>query len=112
MHRFIPDPGDTAPTPPEHTAAIRRWTREVLGIPEDVMIMVTDTPCADPGCPLIESIVTVFEASETRAWAFTRPAVAVTKTMIQQTLATPPRRQRPANNTPGGRSEIESQQQP
>ena len=93
MHRFIPDPGEVAPATfnPEHTAAIRRWTREVLRLPEDAIVTVADTPCRDPGCPLVETVVTVFDATGTRTWAFTRPVIAVTKTMIRQTLATPPR---------------------
>jgi hypothetical protein len=93
MHRFIPDPAEATPAiNPEHAAAIRRWTREFLRLPEDIVIMVSDTPCRDPGCPLVETIVSVFETGGTRAWTFTRPAVAVTKTMLQQTLATPARR--------------------
>ncbi len=98
MHRFIPDPADATPAAtlnPEHTAAIRRWTRELLRLPEDAVITVTDTPCRDPGCPLVETVVTVFEANDTRAWAFTRPAIAVTKMMLQQTLATSPRSRAP-----------------
>ena len=97
MHRFIPAVGDATPsTPPEHTAAIRRWARDVLHLPSDAVITITDAPCADSGCPLVETVVTVFELRETRAWTFTRPAVTVTKMMIQQTLATPPRRQHTA----------------
>lgn len=100
MHRFIPAVGDATPsTPPEHTVAIRRWTREVLHLSDDAVVTITDTPCADSGCPLVETVVTVFEPRETRAWTFTRPAVTVTKMMIQQTLATPPRRQHPASGT-------------
>lgn len=99
MHRFIPEPGEEMAAPslnPEHTAAIRRWTRDVLRLPDDTVVTVADTPCRDPGCPLVETVVTVFDATGTRAWAFTRPAVAVTKLMLQQTLATPPRTPLPA----------------
>jgi hypothetical protein len=93
MHRFIPEPGSPAcePINPEHAAAIRRWTRETLRLAEDAVITVTDTPCRDAGCPLVETMVTVFDQTGTRAWAFTRPAIAVTQMMVRQTLATPPR---------------------
>jgi len=41
MHRFIPEPGDgqaDAAVNPEHTAAIRRWTREVLRLDDDDLV--------------------------------------------------------------------------
>jgi len=93
MHRFIPEPGSPAPSlNPEHTAAIKRWTRELLGLPADAVVSVHETACADTGCPLVETVVAVFDDSATRTWTFTRPRVAVTKLMLQQTLATPPAR--------------------
>jgi hypothetical protein len=92
MHRFIPEPGGTEPTlKPEEAAAIKRWARAALGLPEAVMVTVTETPCRDAGCPLVETVVTVFEDNRTRAWAFTRPRAAVTQMMVRQTLATPPK---------------------
>ncbi|HTJ77396.1 MAG TPA: hypothetical protein VL357_00205 [Rariglobus sp.] len=92
MHRFIPDPdGLTDSTlDPAHTAAIKRWTRDVLRLHEDAVITVSEIPCADAGCPLVETAVTVFDEAGTRLWKFTRPRIAVTKLMLRQTLATPP----------------------
>lgn len=94
MHSFIPPlPGDaSAPAlDPTHTAAIKRWTREQLRLSDDVAVTVAETACVDPGCPLVETVVTVFDGpGQTRCWKFTRPRVAVTKLMVQQTLATPP----------------------
>jgi hypothetical protein len=93
MHRFIPEPGGTEPTlKPEEAAAIKRWARSALGLPEAVIVTVTETPCRDAGCPLVETVVTVFEDNRTRAWAFTRPRAAVTQMMVRQTLATPPKK--------------------
>lgn len=99
MHRFIPDP-DGAPPPavnPEHLAAVKRWTREILALPDDTVVTLHETACADPGCPLVECTVAVFDASgETRGWRFTRPRAALTKLMLRQTLATPPVHRRKA----------------
>lgn len=100
MHRFIPDPAATARNP-EHAAAVRRWTAEILRLPADAVVTVADTPCLDPGCPLVETAVTVFDDTGARAWTFTRPAVAVTRMMLQQTLAAPPRaaqKSKPSSN--------------
>lgn len=94
MHSFIPPlPGEASASAPDptHTVAIKRWTREQLRLPDEVAVSVTETACVDPGCPLLETVVTVFDGpGKTRCWKFTRPRVAVTKLMVQQTLATPP----------------------
>ncbi len=94
MHRFIPadDEGNPVASPdPAQLAAIKRWTRETLRLRDDVVVAVTETACVDPGCPLVETIIAVFEeGAKSRAWRLTRPRVAVTKMMVTQTLATPP----------------------
>lgn len=92
-HRFIPAP-NSGPAPgldPGQTVALKRWTRELLDLGEEEVVTVTEIPCADAGCPLVETMVTVFAPGRTRAWAFTRPKFALTRLMLQQTLATPPR---------------------
>lgn len=93
-HSFIPVEGaENAAADPAKTSAIKRWTREVLALDEDTPITVSESACRDPGCPLLETVVTVFDPTGTRQWRFTRPRIAVTKLMLQQTLATPPRRE-------------------
>ncbi|HEY0947568.1 MAG TPA: hypothetical protein VGD81_19960 [Opitutaceae bacterium] len=92
MHRFIPDPQDSSVAPrldPGHTAAIKRWTAECLRLDEAAVVSVVETACIDPGCPLVETVITVFDAAGTRTWKLTRPRAAVTKLMIQQTLTAP-----------------------
>ncbi|HEU5078147.1 MAG TPA: hypothetical protein VFT72_02995 [Opitutaceae bacterium] len=91
MHRFTVLPEDkpevgTISSRLEQTLAIKRWTREVLRLPEDAVVTVNEFCCADPGCPLLESIVTVHDENATRTWRLTRPAAAVTKMMIQQSI--------------------------
>ena len=102
-HRFIPALGEATPAlNPEHTAAIKRWTHDILRLPEDAVVTVNEIPCADTGCPLVETAVAVFDTTGTRLWKFTRPRVAVTKLMLQQTLATPPDAPASKPSIPGG----------
>ncbi len=92
MHHFIPDPAGGASAPaidPSHTAAIRRWAAECLRLPEDAVVSVNEVACIDPGCPLVETVIAVFEDGRTRSWKFTRPRVAVTRMMVEQTLLRP-----------------------
>jgi hypothetical protein len=98
-HTFIP-PSDDAPAwrrlDPAHAAAIKQWTRELLGLGDDAVVTVQEIACADPGCPLVETVIVVFEETRTRRWKLTRPRVAVTRTMVAQTVDTP------AESTPAG----------
>lgn len=93
-HSFIPVEGSESRAPdPAHTLAIKRWTREILGLDGATPVTVSELACQDPGCPLLETVVTVFDdTGGTRQWRFTRPRIAVTKLMLQQTLVTPPGR--------------------
>jgi hypothetical protein len=99
LHHFvaIPSPDENAlpaqaagASNPEHVAAIKRWTREYLKLGDEAVVTVSEFACADAGCPLLETVIAVFEERKTRYWKLTRPRVAVTKLMVHQTLATVP----------------------
>lgn len=39
---------------------IKRWVREVLGLPDDTLITVAELACSDAGCPDPETVIGVF----------------------------------------------------
>jgi len=92
VHRFIPDP--SAPTPDDavlaQTRVVKNWVRAFLGIDDNTAVTLHEVACVDPGCPLVETSIVVFEPARTRRWKLTRPKAAITKLMVHQTLATPP----------------------
>lgn len=90
-HTFIPSTDEGAPEiDPSHTRAIKQWAREVLKLSDDDVVWVNESTCVDPGCPLVETTVSVHSGQpERQVWRFTRPRVTVTKMMVQQTLSTP-----------------------
>ncbi len=88
-HTFIPT-GGTFGLDPTQALALKRWTREALGLGEDAVITISELACSDPGCPLVETAVAIFDDRGTRQWKFTRPKVALTQAMLRQTLKTPP----------------------
>lgn len=92
VHRFIPDPSAPPPSAAalEQTRVVKAWVRACLGLDEHAAITLHETACADPGCPLLETAIVVFEPLRTRRWKLTRPKAAITKLMVHQTLATPP----------------------
>lgn len=69
---------------------MKALVRELLSLPADTPVLLTETACADPGCPLLETVIGVFPAQgAARRWRFTRPRAALTRVMLAQTLATP-----------------------
>jgi hypothetical protein len=96
MHRFIPpaQADDAVPFAASgpvsaNGLAIKQWTRSYLQLDDEAVITVSELACADPGCPLVETVIAVFEEGRTRKWKLHRPKAAVTRTMIQQALAAP-----------------------
>lgn len=92
VHRFVPDP-DSAPATLDaaQLVAIKALVRELLALPADTFVTISESPCADPGCPLLETVVAVFpEGAPARRWRLTRPRAALTRLMLMQTLACPP----------------------
>ena len=88
MHSFVP-PADGADNriDPSHTEAIKRWTTEILRLPDDAVVTVQVVACADPGCPLVESqVIVLTEQAPPRRWRFTRPRAAITRLLLSQVL--------------------------
>ena len=89
MSSFIP-PLDGSPPPGAHTTAIRRWTRELLGLTDDTAVWVSEMDCGDPGCPILHTLITVVETERTRQWQMTRPGPLATKQQVELALRQPP----------------------
>jgi hypothetical protein len=49
---------------PDASARLKAETRALLGLSADVVISVTELACREPGCPDIETIVTVMQVGE------------------------------------------------
>jgi hypothetical protein len=75
---------------PEQLAAIKTWTRDILGLTENDVVTVNEFSCRDPGCPVLETVVAVFAERVTMRWKFARPGCAVSKTMLKQALSSAP----------------------
>lgn len=95
-HLYIPAElgagGDTPTrqTTPDQLAAIKRWTRECLGLTDEDVVFVHELNCRDPGCPMVETVVAVIAEKCIMRWKFERPGFAVTQAMLKMALAQPP----------------------
>lgn len=83
-------PGASPWSDPERAAALRRWFSEELKLGADAVIYVGESVCADPACPLVETVVAVFEDKRVRKWQFARPRYTVTRTMVRQAVEANP----------------------
>ena len=93
MASFIPDSDENKPTDhargpaPAHGLAIKQWTREILRLDADAVVTVMELSCSDPGCPLVETVIAVFDANGSRKWKLHQAQVAVTQLDVQFALA-------------------------
>lgn len=95
MRAFIPRPSDDGPCfdsrgpVPAHALAIKQWAREILRLDDDAVITVSELACADPGCPLVETVIAVFDAQGSRRWKLHHARAAVTKLNLHFALRAP-----------------------
>ena len=69
---------------------IRYWTRQNLGFPPDVPIVVKEVPCVKPGCPPIETAILVFLKGEPpRLYKIQKPVNDVTFDHVYNLIENP-----------------------
>lgn len=51
--------GGAAPTGP-----LKAWVRAELGLDDDVTVTVSELECTEPGCPPVETAITIFAPGE------------------------------------------------
>ncbi|MGF1538676.1 MAG: hypothetical protein ACFB4J_19615 [Elainellaceae cyanobacterium] len=44
---------------PEKLQQLKAWAHEALELPEDVPISISQLQCREPGCPPVETVITV-----------------------------------------------------
>ena len=65
---------------PEVTSRIKKWVREVMGLPDDVVVMVSELRCAEDDCPDVETVIAVMgEPGQARKHKLLKPASEVTR---------------------------------
>ncbi|MEI5667195.1 hypothetical protein WBO78_19755 [Bosea sp. CCNWLW174] len=70
-------------------AQIKRQVRELLGLPENVVIAVNEILCADPACPGTETVILVMKPGEkTRAFKVQMGLAELTPEALAQALST------------------------
>lgn len=55
-----------SPTQSAALHQIETWTRERFSLAPEVAVLVTELPCALPGCPPLETVIAFWTAAERR----------------------------------------------
>jgi len=48
---------------PAKVRQVKEWVRQAFGIGEDQTVMVAEVTCTEPGCPPIETVIAILDAS-------------------------------------------------
>jgi hypothetical protein len=74
-----------------HRAAVRAWVVERLGLGEADLVSLAELACAEPGCPPLETVVTIHRADGARSeHRLQRGLAEIARDDIAALLAPPP----------------------
>ena len=77
----------TRRTAPGRAGAVKGWVTECLSLAEADLVSVAELACHEPGCPPIETVVTVHASDgQRRQWHVHKPLSEVEKTDIVTAL--------------------------
>lgn len=75
-------------TAPGRAAMLKGWVTEHLHLSEADIVTVAELACHEPGCPPVETVVTVHRSdSQRRTWHIHKPLAEVEQADIVTTLA-------------------------
>jgi hypothetical protein len=76
--------GDEAET----ARQIKRWVAEVLDLPPQVLVMVAELSCSEPGCPPVETVISIQRAgAPPRVHKIHRPAAEIAQGDLLRALS-------------------------
>lgn len=58
---------------------VKRWVEEIRGVAEDESVMVVELRCSEPGCPPVETSISVLGGPEPRQGKVRKPVAEVTR---------------------------------
>jgi uncharacterized protein YlaN (UPF0358 family) len=67
--------------------ALKELARELLGLDDDEVVMVTELQCTEPNCPPIETVIAVLRVGVQRQIKIHKPLVEVTEADVKAAIA-------------------------
>lgn len=85
---MIPLYGTRPPASREAAARVKGWVIELLGLPVDAAVLVTELRCAEDDCPDVETVIAVFgEPGQARKHKLPKPVADVTRDDVRSLAA-------------------------
>lgn len=70
------------------TTKVKAWARDALGLADDTVVMVSEVACTEPGCPPLETVVSVFpDGDESFLFKVRKPVAEVEEMDLLAALA-------------------------
>jgi hypothetical protein len=73
---------------PEDIQQLKTWTQEILNLPADVPISISQLQCHEPGCPPIETVIAVM-TQPTQTFKIHAAAGEITRDQVGQAIEHP-----------------------
>lgn len=61
------------------TAAIEKWVKEQMQLPDEIIIRVTEVNCAEPDCPDKETVIAIMKEKNSQKFSIKKPLLYVRK---------------------------------
>ena len=72
---------------PGRAGEVKAWVTEHLGLAEADLVTVAELACHEPGCPPVETVVTVHASGgERRSWHVHKPLAEIDETDVVTAL--------------------------
>jgi len=76
--------------PAGRASMVKDWITKRLGLSDADLVSVAELACHEPGCPPIETVVTVHGADgQRRTWRLHKPVAEITETDVEALEAHP-----------------------
>jgi hypothetical protein len=76
------------PAAAEAAARVKGWVREVMGLPDDIVVSVMELRCQEDDCPDVETVVAVLgEPGKARKHKLLKPLADVTREDVMNLAA-------------------------
>ncbi len=74
----------------DHMTQVKAWVRELMTVPADAAVLVTELRCTEPGCPPLETVIAVLDdAVAPRQYKLHRALADITREHIAECAQRP-----------------------
>ena len=67
-------------------AEVKAWVRQTLSLDDDVMVLITELPCSEPGCPPVETAITLIGDEMRAVYTVHGPVASLSRDAVERTL--------------------------